>query len=50
MIAVTGLLCASGCMAFLLREASGLVIILTARFCMASSLLRDVSKACHSNR
>ena len=45
MSAPTCLLCASGCLAVLLREASGIAILLTARLWMASSLPSDVSEA-----
>ena len=44
------LLCASGCMAFLLREASGTAIILTVRLWVAPSWINDVSEAAvHTN-
>ena len=45
--APTCLLCASICMAFLLREASGIVMMLTVRLWMASGLPSDVSEGCH---
>ena len=41
--APTCLLCVRGCLAYLLREASGIAIILTARLWMAPSLPSDVS-------
>ena len=40
----TCLLCGSGCMAFLLREASDIAIILATLLCMASSLPSNVSE------
>ena len=43
--APTCLLYTSGCMDFLLREASGIIMISTARLWMALSLPSDVSEA-----